>query len=185
MNISKSKEILEAQNKLIDEVFQTDDTPLEEVIQETKQNGNIEGNGLSQIQWDGKVPAMATDEDINIIKDMQTFIQMVFDTYQLKTMQIYSDVKVEDVQSPQHMSEIQQNIYNLIVDCFLRCTKFGKDLGTVIAETKYRTDLNDIETLYTQIREENMKLHNEVTDLKDEISKMKKKRFLGIFKVFR
>ena len=49
----------------------------------------------------------------------------------------------------------------------------------------YKQDLEQIENLYIDIKKKNKELENENTDLKQEIEKMKQKKIMGLFKVFK
>ena len=81
--------------------------------------------------------------------------------------------------------DLQKESSVLLIEMFVKCINYCNKEEHQNAFNYYKQDLEQIENLYIDIKKKNKELENENTDLKQEIEKMKQKKIMGLFKVFK
>lgn len=181
-------------DKLINEVFKNNLSDLKEEYEILQKENVNPDNICSQIAWDDKELEGKTKEDIEFIKKTRKFIQDLFNEYQIRATSTLAKKTIEyeknglESDSDKHsemIEDMQKESSLLIIEMFIKCINYCNKEEKENAFNYYKQDLEQIENLYIDIKKKNKILENENADLKQLIEKMKKKKFLGVFKVFK
>lgn len=188
------EDIITTRDKIVRSIFENNLDDIKNDYEKVKENGVDPKNLCTTITWNDKELEGKTEEEIKYIKNIRDFIQKLFSEYQIRSTSIlanktneYQDkeFKDESARNLSLMNDLQNDASNLLIEMFIKCINWCNKQEHDNAFNYYKKDLEQIENLYIDIKKKNKILENENTDLKQQIENMKKKKFLGIFKVFK
>ena len=181
-------------DKIIKSLFQNELSNIQEELDAIKEAGTNLENVCSQINWDAKDLEGKTKEEVDIINSIRKFIQDLFNEYQIRSTAIiakktqeYEDLDFDNDSDRKNemLVDLQKESSALLIEMFVKCINHCNKEEHQNAFNYYKQDLEQIENLYIDIKKKNKELENENADLKQEIEKMKQKKFMGLFKVFK
>lgn len=223
--------MLSARSNIMKQMFDNDFADIKDIIEELEKDNDVNetNKNLTVINWDDSELEGKTLEEKEFICKYRTFLQDIFNEYQIRSVHILSHVTKDADATNADEATMQNNLSNeyasLLINMFIKCGNWGYNEASNYVSSNYKMEINKFEDTYIDTinnykkqleqieeytkeleelknrikiaEEENETLTKHIeeltteketitttnTTLSEELTALKNKKFLGIFKL--